>query len=103
MNNHTTEQDEPDPMRDQGNATGMSQLSIGIDVYLTGLQIPAEQVKLWLEGAIVALPDLDGSENLRVELRNAGKRIARGQLVRLDDGYGVLIDSVDFTKGASRA
>ena len=69
-------------------------LEITVEVHVASLDVPVSDVRNWLSGAVVALPDLTAQDGLPVELRNGNRVIAKGSLVRLDDSYGIMIDNV---------
>jgi len=51
--------------------------------------VPLRQLQALREGAVLPL---EGSGRLAVLVRASGQRLARGHLVAVGDGYGVLIE-----------
>ena len=65
---------------------------VTLEFHLPGRTVPLSEVAEWTRGGLIALPDATLEPAVPITVRNGGRVIAEGHLVRLDDCFGVRID-----------
>ncbi|MCH4891547.1 hypothetical protein GO308_00305 [Sphingomonas sp. SFZ2018-12] len=69
-----------------------ARFAVPVTIALDRQAIPLGRLQAVREGAVLPVEAADGA--LRVELLAGGRAFARGTLVGVGDGYGVLVDAL---------
>ena len=73
------------------NSMTLKDLRVPVEVVLGGTELTAEQLAGLGEGTIVELTSIAGEP---VELKATGETIARGEVVIIDENFGIRITSI---------
>lgn len=98
-----TSMENPAPVEDLPAASTMSpqNLRVKLDFYLNSEMVSIGEISSWIQGAVVPFGQASLSSGMSVEIRNGTQKIARGNLVKLDDAYGIMIEESFIRKEPS--
>ncbi len=74
----------------------LSDVRVPVQVVLGETELTVEELSRMDEGSIIELRSLAGEP---VELRAAGETVAKGEVVVIDENFGIRVTSLDTSSG----